>query len=43
MGTCNEGLLYRDSSGDTDIGPRLLQTVRNVRIGGRRKGADRDP
>lgn len=43
MGTCNEGLLYRDPSGDTDIDSRLLQTVRNVRIGGRRKDADRNP
>lgn len=43
MGTWNEGLLYRDPSGDTDIDSRLLQTVRNVRIGGRRKDADRNP
>lgn len=43
MRTWKEGLLYRDPSGDTDIGTRLLQTVRHVRIGGRRKIADRDP
>ena len=35
MGTWNEGLLSRVHSGDTGIGPRILQTVRHVRIGGR--------
>ena len=43
MGTWTEGLLYRDPLGDTDIDPRLLQTVRDARIGGRRKDADRNP